>query len=246
MRTVIVPCARATLWSDPCYGAGNLPSAFSRILLGEVRCFFWFPMPPQTLLDSFPPTHISSRFGPCSAAPPRMGGAPLVIDSPAPASLAIGLPAPQARVLPDLAAPNYPTRRALIGTIYPGVCTFCSSSFFFKSAQCAFEMQTSFDVTDMGFEVLFSTWSVPWNYASVVGELVDGGDGKQDWNFEMMPAVEQGKALVSVKFERCVEWLSWAVKQARSKVCEPGILNSISIKNVGVYKCLNRFKKYRV
>lgn len=37
------------------------------------------------------------------------------------------------------------------------------------------------------FEVSFSTASIPWNDASVVGELVDE-DSEQDRNFEMMPA----------------------------------------------------------
>ena len=39
-----------------------------------------------------------------------------------------------------------------------------------------------------GFEGSFSTASIPWNDASVVGELADDEDSEQDQNFEMMPA----------------------------------------------------------
>ena len=48
-------------------------------------------------------------------------------------------------------------------------------------------MPTLANLTYNGFEVSFSTASIPWNDASVVGELVDE-DSEQDRNFEMMPA----------------------------------------------------------
>ena len=61
-------------------------------------------------------------------------------------------------------------------------------SFFFESVQRIFKVPTSADLTYKGFEVSFSTASIPWNDASVVGELGDDEDSEQDRNFEMMPA----------------------------------------------------------
>jgi len=64
----------ATPWLDTYssspYGAGNPPSAFSRISLGGVRGFSGVPScmtPPSD--PSSPPTPMASRFGPCSPAP---------------------------------------------------------------------------------------------------------------------------------------------------------------------------------
>jgi hypothetical protein len=61
-------------------------------------------------------------------------------------------------------------------------------SFFLESVQRNFKVPTSVDLTYKGFEVSFSTASIPWNDASVVGELADDEDGEQDRNFEMIPA----------------------------------------------------------
>jgi hypothetical protein len=61
-------------------------------------------------------------------------------------------------------------------------------SFFFESVQRIFKVPHSADLTYKGFEVSFSTASIPWNDASVVGELGDDEDSEQDRNFEMMPA----------------------------------------------------------
>jgi hypothetical protein len=61
-------------------------------------------------------------------------------------------------------------------------------SFFFESVQRIFKVPTSVDLTYKGFEVSFSTASIAWNDASVVGELADDEDGEQDRNFEMMLA----------------------------------------------------------
>ena len=58
----------------------------------------------------------------------------------------------------------------------------------FESVQRIFKVPTSADLTYNGFEVSFSTASIPWNDASVVGELGDDEDSEQDRNFEMMPA----------------------------------------------------------
>jgi len=60
-------------------------------------------------------------------------------------------------------------------------------SFFFESVQRIFKVPASVDLTYKGFEVSFSTDSVPWNDASVVGVLADE-DGEHDRTFEMMPA----------------------------------------------------------
>ena len=61
-------------------------------------------------------------------------------------------------------------------------------SFFFESVQRIFKVPTSADLTYKGFEVSFSTASIPWNDVSVVGESADDEDSEQDRNFEMMPA----------------------------------------------------------
>lgn len=61
-------------------------------------------------------------------------------------------------------------------------------SFFLESVQRNFKVPTSVDLTYKGFEVSFSTASIPWNDASVVGELADDEDDEQDRNFEMIPA----------------------------------------------------------
>jgi hypothetical protein len=61
-------------------------------------------------------------------------------------------------------------------------------SFFFESVQRIFKVPTSADLSYKGFEVSFSTLSIPWNDVSVVGEPADDEDSEQDRNFEMMPA----------------------------------------------------------
>jgi len=60
-------------------------------------------------------------------------------------------------------------------------------SFFFESIQRIFKVPASVDLTYKGFEVSFSTASVPWNDSSVVDVLSDE-DGEHDRNFEIMPA----------------------------------------------------------
>jgi hypothetical protein len=61
-------------------------------------------------------------------------------------------------------------------------------SFFFETVQRIFKVPASVDLSYQGFEVSFSTDSVPWNDASVVSGLADDEDGEQDWAFELMPA----------------------------------------------------------
>jgi hypothetical protein len=60
-------------------------------------------------------------------------------------------------------------------------------SFFFESVQRIFKVPASVDLSYKGFEVSFSTASVPWNDTSVVDVLSDE-DGEHDRNFEFMPA----------------------------------------------------------
>jgi hypothetical protein len=61
-------------------------------------------------------------------------------------------------------------------------------SFFFETVQRIFKVPGSVDLSYQGFEVSFSTDSVPWNDASVISGLADDEDGEQDRAFEMMPA----------------------------------------------------------
>jgi len=60
-------------------------------------------------------------------------------------------------------------------------------SFFFESVQRIFKVPASVDLSYKGFEVSFSTASVPWNDTSVVDVLSDE-DGEHDRTFEFMPA----------------------------------------------------------
>ena len=60
-------------------------------------------------------------------------------------------------------------------------------SFFFESVQRIFKVPASVDLSYKGFEVSFSTASVPWNDTSVVDVLSDEY-GEHDRNFEFMPA----------------------------------------------------------
>jgi len=60
-------------------------------------------------------------------------------------------------------------------------------SFFFESIQRIFKVPASVDLSYKGFEVAFSTASVPWNDASVV-DVLSGEDGEDDRTFEIMPA----------------------------------------------------------
>jgi hypothetical protein len=60
-------------------------------------------------------------------------------------------------------------------------------SFFFESVQRIFKVPASVDLSYKGFEVSFSTTSVPWNDTSVVDVLSDE-DGEHDRTFEFMPA----------------------------------------------------------
>ena len=60
-------------------------------------------------------------------------------------------------------------------------------SFFFESIQWIFKVPASVNLTYKGFEVSFSTDSIPWKDVFVVGELADDEDGKQVRKFEMMP-----------------------------------------------------------
>ncbi|KAF8482415.1 hypothetical protein DFH94DRAFT_843583 [Russula ochroleuca] len=50
-----------------------------------------------------------------------------------------------------------------------------------------FKVPALVDLSYQGFEVSFSTDSVPWNDSSVVSGLADDEDGEQDRAFEMMP-----------------------------------------------------------
>lgn len=60
-------------------------------------------------------------------------------------------------------------------------------SFFFESVQRIFRVPASVDLSYKGFEVSFSTTSVPWNDTSVVDMLSDE-HGEHDRTFEFMPA----------------------------------------------------------
>jgi hypothetical protein len=60
-------------------------------------------------------------------------------------------------------------------------------SFFFESVQRVFKVPASVDLSYNGFEVSFSTASVPWVGGSAVGLLTDIG-GENDRAFEIMPA----------------------------------------------------------
>jgi hypothetical protein len=60
-------------------------------------------------------------------------------------------------------------------------------SFFFESVQRIFKVPASVDLSYKGFEVSFSTASVPWNDTSVVDVLSDE-DSEHDRTFEFMPA----------------------------------------------------------
>ena len=60
-------------------------------------------------------------------------------------------------------------------------------SFFFESIQRIFKVPTSVDLSYKGFEVSFSTDSIPWNDTSAVDVLCDE-DGEHDRTFEFMPA----------------------------------------------------------
>lgn len=60
-------------------------------------------------------------------------------------------------------------------------------SFFFESVQRIFKVPASVDLSYNGFEVTFSTASVPWNDASAGPGLADKG-GEHDRTFEIMPA----------------------------------------------------------
>ncbi len=60
-------------------------------------------------------------------------------------------------------------------------------SFFFESIQQIFKLPASIDLTYKGFEVSFSTASVPWNDASAV-DVPSDEDGDHDRTFEIMPA----------------------------------------------------------
>ena len=61
-------------------------------------------------------------------------------------------------------------------------------SFFFESIQRIFKVLISADLSYKGFEVSFSTASIPWNDAFVVDKRSEDEDSEQDRNFEMMPA----------------------------------------------------------
>jgi len=58
-------------------------------------------------------------------------------------------------------------------------------SFFFDSVQRIFKVPTSVDLSYNGFEVSFSTASVPWTDGSAVGMVTDEG-GENDRAFEIM------------------------------------------------------------
>lgn len=60
-------------------------------------------------------------------------------------------------------------------------------SFFFDSVQRIFKVPASVDLSYNGFEVSFSTTSVPWIGGSAVGVVADEG-GENDRAFEIMPA----------------------------------------------------------
>jgi hypothetical protein len=60
-------------------------------------------------------------------------------------------------------------------------------SFFFESIQRIFKVPASVDLSYKGFEVSFSSASVPWNDTSVVDVFSDE-DGEHDRTFEIMPA----------------------------------------------------------
>jgi hypothetical protein len=60
-------------------------------------------------------------------------------------------------------------------------------SFFFESVQRIFKVPASVDLSYKGFEVSFSTASVPWSDTSVVDVLSDE-DNDHDRTFEFMPA----------------------------------------------------------
>ncbi|KAF8499536.1 hypothetical protein F5888DRAFT_83251 [Russula emetica] len=60
-------------------------------------------------------------------------------------------------------------------------------SFFFESIQRIFKVPASVDLSYKGFEVSFSTDSVPWKDTSVVDVFSDE-DGEHDRTFEIMPA----------------------------------------------------------
>lgn len=61
------------------------------------------------------------------------------------------------------------------------------ASSFFESVQRVFEVPASVDLSYNGFEVSFSTISVPWNGSSVVSAL-PAKAGEHDRTFEIMPA----------------------------------------------------------
>jgi hypothetical protein len=60
-------------------------------------------------------------------------------------------------------------------------------SFFFESVQRIFKVPASVDLSYKGFEVSFSTASVPWDDTSVV-DVLSEEDGEHDRTFEIMPA----------------------------------------------------------
>jgi len=61
------------------------------------------------------------------------------------------------------------------------------ASSFFESVQRGFKVPASVDLSYNGFEVSFSTISVPWSDSSVVRALPAKG-GEYHRNFEIMPA----------------------------------------------------------
>jgi hypothetical protein len=59
-------------------------------------------------------------------------------------------------------------------------------SFFFESVQRIFKVPASVDLSYKGFEVSFSTASVPWDASAV--DVLSDEDGDHDRTFEFMPA----------------------------------------------------------
>jgi hypothetical protein len=65
-------------------------------------------------------------------------------------------------------------------------------SFFFESIQRIFKVPASVDLSYKGFEVSFSTDSVPWDGTSVANDVLSDEDGEHDRTFEFMPAPSNG------------------------------------------------------
>jgi hypothetical protein len=90
--------------------------------------------------------------------------------------------------------------------------------FFFETVQRIFKVPASVDLSYQGFEVSFSTDSVPWNDSSVVSGLADDEDGEQDRAFEMMPTPSDAALR---------RWYSWSCVSRRNRKRRRAGLNGV-------------------